>query len=105
MGARSFERLTPQRWLDEGPAAAVRPRRRLTYIDAALAPLAGRVEHEVLEDLRSALTLLIGTQAVIALLDVCELDDRRAPQVTRWAARALVRDVPDRKRGPVSTGS
>jgi AcrR family transcriptional regulator len=90
IGARAFERSTLQRWLDDGPEAARRPLRRLAYIDEALAPLAGRVTDDGLQRLRSALALVLGTQAVIVLYDICELDERRAREVTRWAARVLL---------------
>jgi AcrR family transcriptional regulator len=90
IGARAFERSTLQRWLEAGPDAATRPVRRLAYIDEALAPLAGQVTDDALQRLRSALALVLGTQAVIVLYDICELDERRAREVTRWAARVLL---------------
>jgi hypothetical protein len=57
---------------------------------AELAPLAGQVTDDGLQRLRSALALVLGTQAVIVLYDICELDERRAREVTRWAARVLL---------------
>jgi AcrR family transcriptional regulator len=99
VGTRAFERSTLQRWLEEGPEAAVRPGRRLVYIDEALAPLAGRVSDTARDRLRNALAVAIGTHATIALGDVCGLDRDDARQVTAWMVRALVREslrAPDR---------
>lgn len=90
-GVRAFERTTLDRELRGTATPADRPRRRLAFIDAALAPLADRVESNRLALLRHALTLAIGTQAVVALLDVCDLDADRARDVTRFATDALLR--------------
>lgn len=85
-------RNTIDAWLASAPDdRPVRPGRRLRLLDAALEPLAARLEPEMLRRLRNALSLTIGTEAVLATRDVCGLDVDRAREVTRWASEALVR--------------
>jgi AcrR family transcriptional regulator len=93
VGTRAFERSTLQRWLERGPGAAERPARRVAYIDAALEPLIDRIEPAALARLGNALALVIGTQATIALTDVCNLDTDQAHDVARWITHALVRET------------
>lgn len=70
-----------------------RPSRRLTFIDEALAPVTDRLGPARTRRLRHALALAIGTEAVIALRDVCGLDPAEARDVTRWTVAALVRQA------------
>ena len=72
---------------DEVPA---RQNRRLPLIDAALAPEAGEIAPGQLAPLRAALSLVIGTEAMLVLKDVLRLDGAEATAVRRWAIRALV---------------
>jgi AcrR family transcriptional regulator len=90
VGTRAFERSTLQRWLDHGPESAARPARRLSYIDEALVPLSG-LDPELVVRLRNSLAVVMGTQATIALTDVCGLDPDAAQHVTGWIAQTLVR--------------
>ncbi len=90
VGTRAFERSTLQRWLDHGPESAERPARRLSYIDEALVPLSG-LDPELVVRLRNSLAVVMGTQATIALTDVCGLDPDAAQHVTGWIAQTLVR--------------
>jgi AcrR family transcriptional regulator len=85
-------RNTIDAWLASAPGdRPVRPGRRLHLLDAALEPLAAKLEPKTLHRLRNALALTIGTEAVLATRDVCGLDVDEARQVTRWASEALVR--------------
>ena len=87
-------RNTIDAWLASDPDdRPERPGRRLRLLDAALQPLAGTLEPVALRRLRHALTLTIGTEAVLATRDVCGLDPGEARAVTRWAAEALVRQA------------
>jgi AcrR family transcriptional regulator len=85
-------KLYAEHWLEqEARERPLRPSRRLAYIDAALEPLAGRLTGRQLRRLRHGLALAIGTEAPIALTNVCGLTDREAREVTRWVVEALVR--------------
>jgi AcrR family transcriptional regulator len=94
VGTRAFERSTLQRWLERGPEAAERPSRRLTYIDEALSPL-GELDRDLLARLRNSLAVIMGTEATIALTDVCGLASDEAQRVSRWMAQTLVRETLD----------
>jgi len=72
---------------EEVPA---RQNRRLPLIDAALAPGRGEIAPDQLWHLRAALSLVIGTEAMLVLKDVLRLDRAEATKVRRWAIRALV---------------
>jgi AcrR family transcriptional regulator len=93
VGTRAFERSTLQRWLERGPEAAERPARRVAYIDAALEPIVDHIAPAALTRLRNALALVIGTQATIALTDVCNLDTDQAHELAQWIAETLVRET------------
>jgi AcrR family transcriptional regulator len=103
-GARAFERAMLDRQLTGAAAPDDRAGRRLTYIDAALTPIAEGLDQADLERLRYALALTMGSQVVSALLDTCGLDIDQARDVTRFAARAIVADTL-RSAGLVHTSS
>lgn len=81
---------TVQRPLREegGEPPPVRQNRRLPLIEAALAP--ARDQLAAADELSKALSLIIGTEAMIVFKDVLQLDDIEARRVRRWAIRALV---------------
>jgi AcrR family transcriptional regulator len=64
--------------------------RRLPLLDSALKPFRSRLGSRELRRLRNALTLAIGTEALIAMRDVCLLGKREARETLRWAVTALV---------------
>jgi AcrR family transcriptional regulator len=70
-----------------------RPGRRLVLLDAALAPLTKTLGRKRRARLRDALTLTIGTEALLATRDVCGLSVDDARVVTKWASAALVRQA------------
>jgi len=69
----------------------LRGARRAALLDAALAPLAGELETEEIERLKTALSILVGTEAVIVLRDVLRLDHEQARASGEWAVRQIVR--------------
>jgi len=78
-------------------AADPRPRatprrgyRRVEWIERALEPLRGAVPSERFERLVSALTLVIGWEAMIVLEDTRGLDHRAAEEICVWAARTFL---------------
>ena len=67
-----------------------RQNRRSSLIDAALAPASARFTPAALNNLRYALALVLGTEAMVVFKDVLRLDDAESRKVRRWAIRALV---------------
>jgi AcrR family transcriptional regulator len=67
--------------------------KRLQWIEHALAPLARELPKPAYRRLSMALALVIGSETVLALRDVCRLEVDEAKNVTLWAARALVRSA------------
>jgi AcrR family transcriptional regulator len=73
--------------------AANAPRRgyrRIEWIERALEPLRGTLPAERFEGLVSALALVIGWEAMIALRDTRGLSSAEAEEVCVWAARSLL---------------
>ncbi|WP_051310547.1 TetR/AcrR family transcriptional regulator [Bradyrhizobium sp. Cp5.3] len=68
----------------------VRQNRRMPLIEAALNPSRHQFKAGTLETLSKALALIVGTEGVIAIKDVLQLDDAEARAVKRWAIRALI---------------
>jgi AcrR family transcriptional regulator len=64
---------------------------RVRWIEKALAPVEGRFEEPDFRRLVAALSLCMGIEALIVLRDVCALEPEEAEEVSRWAARALLR--------------
>jgi AcrR family transcriptional regulator len=92
-----------QVWMDnserERPA---RPGRRFAVIEPIIAAIEPPLSALQRKKLRAALSMVIGTEAVIALRDVARATPDEAQQVAAWAARALVRAAIDEaaeKRG------
>lgn len=67
-----------------------RQNRRMPLIEAALEPTRNQFKPATLKTLSKALALIIGTEAMVVLKDVLQLDDADARKVKRWAIRALV---------------
>jgi AcrR family transcriptional regulator len=67
----------------------VRQRRRREWIGLTVQPLQDRLDRVDRERLEAALALVCGTEAMIVMRDVCELDADAATEVLAWAARAL----------------
>jgi AcrR family transcriptional regulator len=64
--------------------------RRVEWIEGALEPLRDTLPPERFERLVSALTLVIGWEAMIVLQDIRGLTGSEAEDVSAWAARALL---------------
>ncbi len=67
-----------------------RQNRRTPLIEAALEPTRNQFKPATLKTLSKALALIIGTEAMVVLKDVLQLDDADARKVKHWAIRALV---------------
>jgi AcrR family transcriptional regulator len=90
---RLFLRAAIMRSLQD-PAGAGDPfrgARRVALLDEALAPLANELSPDELEQLKTALAMLVGGESVIVLRDVLRLDHDEARARGEQAVRQLVR--------------
>ncbi|MEV6148771.1 TetR/AcrR family transcriptional regulator [Nonomuraea sp. NPDC052129] len=71
-------------------AAPRRTRRRVEWLEQACEPLRSTLTEERFQRLISALTIVVGWEAQIALRDVRGLDPQAEQEAITWAARALV---------------
>jgi AcrR family transcriptional regulator len=69
----------------------VREGRRKRWLDQALEPVRQEMPERAWRRLRAALSLTLGSEALLVMRDVCRLGDREALEVLRWAAAALLR--------------
>jgi AcrR family transcriptional regulator len=65
--------------------------RRMEWIRAALTPLQDELSVEIYQRLCMGLALVVGTEAVITLRDVCQLSIDESKQTSLWTGQALVR--------------
>lgn len=94
VGMHVIERSFMQVWLDN-PADARPPRaaRRMKFIEAVLAKLVDRLDAPARRRLRTALTLVMGVEAVLSMRDVGGASVEEAVDAGTWAARALVQQA------------
>jgi len=93
---RTMIRLSVEQRLDEargGPPreAPLRGGRRIEWIETALEPVREELGEERFQRLVSALAMVIGIEALLVLRDIRGLDREEMEDVSRWAARALLR--------------
>ncbi|MGJ6968376.1 TetR/AcrR family transcriptional regulator [Streptosporangium sp. G11] len=74
----------------QGPAAPRRTQRRVGWLERACEPLRSTLSEESFQRLISALTIVVGWEAQIALRDVRGLGPQAEQETITWAARALV---------------
>jgi AcrR family transcriptional regulator len=87
-----------------GESPPVREGRRTRWLDEALAPVQRGMPAREWRRLRAALSLTLGSEALIVMKDVCRLGDEEALAVLRWAATALLRAGLDGARQAASGG-
>ena len=87
MLAHSLERAISE---DQHGKRPVRQNRRMDLIGAALTPARHRFRAGALSTLSKALALIIGTEGMIVIKDVLQLNDADARKVKRWAIRSLI---------------
>lgn len=73
-----------------GEKMPARQNRRSPLIEAALEPDRNQFKPAALDMLSKALALIVGTEAMVVIKDVLQLDDAEARNVKRWAIRSLV---------------
>ena len=76
--------------VEEGNGFPARQNRRTALIEAALAPARDQFDPVAAQRLASALALIIGTESMVVLKDVLQLEAAEATEVKQWAIRALV---------------
>ncbi|MER6584040.1 TetR/AcrR family transcriptional regulator [Nonomuraea sp. NPDC001023] len=87
-----------------GATGPRRTQRRVGWLEQACAPLRDTLSEEAFQRLISALTVVVGWEAQIALRDVRGLDAEAERETVRWAARALVNAaISENGRGPGAT--
>lgn len=67
-----------------------RQNRRAALIESALEPTRDQFEPATAQRLANALALIVGTESMVVLKDVLQLDRTEAREVKRWAIAALV---------------
>lgn len=72
-------------------ASPIREGRRTRWLDEALEPARRGMPRRHWRRLQAALSLTLGSEALIVMKDVCRLDDHEAMAVLRWAAITLLR--------------
>ena len=80
------------------PATGTVPRRgyrRMAWIERALEPLRAQLSADGYERLLSALSIIVGWEAMVVLRDVRALAPAAEEDTLRWAATALVRAALD----------
>jgi AcrR family transcriptional regulator len=99
---RTVLRLYLEQWLAAAAAGetdpVVREGRRRRWIATTLTPLESSVPAADLRRLSAALACVLGAEVVVALRDTARLPADEVRDVTRWAARALVRATLDGAR-------
>lgn len=90
---RAMIRLTIDQRRDAATSAKLplRGSRRIDWLEAALAPARARLSARAFRRLVSAVSLCVGAEALIVLRDVRGLDEKRAAEVSSWAAITLLR--------------
>ena len=68
----------------------VREGRRMRWFADSLAPLRESVPDATLRRMQLALCMVMGSEAMVVMRDVCRLEPEEALAVTRWAARAIL---------------
>ncbi|MDQ9172242.1 TetR family transcriptional regulator [Oxalobacteraceae bacterium R-40] len=93
-GIHIVERAFMQAWLDK-PAedSFLRMGRRMNYIDPILDSLSGHLNKAARKRLRTVLSMVIGTEAVLAMRDVAGASEEESIAAGMWAAQALLRQA------------
>lgn len=94
VGLHVMERSFMTVWLEgESQDAPLRPGRRMNYIDPIVDSLKDVLTAPARRRLRQALSMVMGTEAVIAVRDISRASVDDALDSATWAARSLVRQA------------
>jgi hypothetical protein len=81
-------------WLESASKVApLRPGRRMGYIDPIVDSLKDALTPSARKRLKQALSMVMGTEAMIAVRDISRASPDEALDAAAWAARSLVRQA------------
>lgn len=94
IGLHVMERSFMTVWLEsESHDRPLRPGRRMTYIEPIIDSLKDVLTPTARKRLKQALSIVMGTEALIAVRDIGRASLDEALDATAWAARSLVRQA------------
>ncbi|MFJ7792547.1 TetR/AcrR family transcriptional regulator [Pseudomonas sp. NPDC096950] len=94
IGLHVMERSFMTVWLEsESRETPLRPGRRMSYIEPIVDSLKDVLTPRARKRLKQALSIVMGTEAVIAVRDISRASVEESLDATAWAARALVRQA------------
>lgn len=94
IGLHAMERSFMTVWLEnESHEAPLRPGRRMSYIEPIVDSLQDALTPRARKRLKQALSIVMGTEALIAVRDISGASVEESLDAAAWAARALVRQA------------
>jgi AcrR family transcriptional regulator len=94
IGLHVMERSFMTVWLEnESHETPLRPGRRMSYIEPIVDSLKDVLTPRARKRLKQALSIVIGTEALIAVRDISRASVEESLDSAAWAARALVRQA------------
>ena len=94
VGLHVMERSFMTVWLESGShETPLRPGRRMGYIEPIVDSLKDVLTPAARKRLKQALSMVMGTEAVIAVRDISRASIDEALDAAAWAARSLVRQA------------
>ena len=94
IGLHVMERSFMTVWLENpSPQTPLRPGRRMSYIEPIVDSLKDVLSPRARKRLKQALSIVMGTEALIAVRDISRASVEESLDTASWAARALVRQA------------
>ena len=93
IGLHVMERSFMTVWLENESHEPLRPGRRLSYIEPIVDSMKDVLAPRARKRLKQALSIVMGTEALIAVRDISGASLEESLDASAWAARALVRQA------------
>lgn len=93
IGLHMMERSFMTVWLDSETHEPLRPGRRMSYIAPIVDSLKDELSPRARKRLKQALSIVMGTEALIAVRDISQASIEESLDTAAWAARALMRQA------------
>jgi len=93
IGLHVMERSFMTVWLESETHEPLRPGRRMSYIEPIVDSLKDTLSPRARKRLKQALSIVMGTEAMIAVRDISGASIEESLDCAAWAARALVRQA------------